>query len=104
MWNKIKSGLAAFYFSFPFQILLLHLKKNQVLLLFWMLLFAIVTGYFGKSLGVPFLFLDPEYMNEVGFISYCMVGVSVAGFSISFIITSYVLDAQRFNFVGWLTK
>ena len=104
MWTRLKSGLLALYFSFPVQLLLLHFKKNQVLLAFWVLLFAIITGNFGKTLGVPFLFLDPEYLNEVGFVSFLMVGVSVAWFSISFIITSYILDAQRFNFVGWLTK
>ena len=25
-----------------------------------------ITGSFGKYLGIPYLFLDPEYLNRVG--------------------------------------
>ena len=55
MLNKI-------LYSFPVQLLINNVKKNQVLLLCWFLLFIVVTGNFGKVLGIPYLFLDPEYM------------------------------------------
>src|SRR5262245_12878870 len=49
-------------YSFPVQLLLNNLKRNQVLLLCWIILFAMITGSFGKYLGIPYLFLDPEYL------------------------------------------
>lgn len=104
MKKRIIEILSGFYYSLPVQLLGLHLKKNQALLLFWLLLFAIITGNLGRSLGIPFLFLDPEYLNEVNFLSFFWIGLSIAGFSISFIITSYINDSTRFNFLASHTR
>ena len=49
-------------YFFPFQLLLLHLKKNHFLLAIWLLLFAIVAGDLGHRMGIPQLFLVPEYL------------------------------------------
>lgn len=57
----------AFHHSFPIRLFLMHIKYNQFLLLYWFLLFAIVGGAFGSSLGIPYLFLDPIYLDKVGF-------------------------------------
>ena len=100
----MKSSLLSIYYSFPVQLLLNHFKKNQVLLALWALLFAVVSGNFGSSLGVHYLFLDPEYLNEVGFKSFALMGLVVAGFSIAFHITSYIIDGHRFTFLGQLGK
>src|SRR5688572_19305301 len=40
-------------YSFPVQLLLNNLKRNQVLLLCWIIVFAMITGSFGKYLGIP---------------------------------------------------
>jgi len=90
--------------SLPLQLIGLHFRKNQALLLFWIFLFVIISKQFGVSMGIPYLFLDPEYMNEVGFLSFFIMGGSVAGFIISFHITTYIIDGQSFNFLGWLEK
>ena len=68
-------------YSFPVQLLLNNLKRNQVLLLCWIILFAMITGSFGKYIGIPYLFLDPEYLNRVNFQSFFIMGVVIAGFS-----------------------
>src|SRR5690606_20348695 len=100
LWlSKIRKPLDAFYFSFPIQLLLNHIKNNQVLLLCWVLLFAIVTENFGKVFGIPYLFLDPEYMQEVSFWSFFIIGIALGGFVMAFHITSYIMDGPKFSFL-----
>ena len=101
---SIKRSAFNLYYFFPVQILILHLKKNQVLLLYWVILFATITGNFGEVLGIPYLFLDPEYLNEVGFWSFFIMGIVIAGFIMSFNITGYILDGFRFKKLGTLTR
>lgn len=90
------------FYSFPIQLLVNNLRRNHVLILCWMILFAMVTGNFGKYLGIPYLFLDPEYLNEVNFTSFLFTGVMVSGFTAAFNITCYISDGHRFSFVGTL--
>lgn len=70
----------------------------------WFILFLIITGNFGRYLGIPFLFLDPEYLYKVSFSSFLIMGFVIAGFSIAFQITTYITDAARFSFLGALPK
>jgi len=88
--------------SFPAQLLFNNIKRNHILMLCWIILFAMVTGSFGKYLGIPYLFLDPEYMNKVNFTSFFIIGASLAGFATAFQITCYITDGHRFSFVGTL--
>ena len=97
MWHKL-------LYSFPIQLVINHLKKNQVLLAVWLLLFSIISGQFGKTLGIPYLFLDPEYLNEVGFLSFFLIGLTLGGFIMAFHISSYILDGHRFAFLGTVTR
>ena len=92
------------YYSFPVQLLFNNFRRNQVLLLCWIILFAMITGNFGKYLGIPYLFLDPEYLNRVNFTSFFIMGAVTAGFTTAFHITSYINDGHRFSFVGTLPK
>src|SRR4051812_18412507 len=92
----------ALFYSFPVQLLLNNFKRNQILLLCWIILFAMITGNFGKYLGIPYLFLDPEYLNSVNFTSFFIIGVMVAGFTAAFNITCYIADGHRFSFIGAL--
>ncbi|MEO0334077.1 MAG: patatin-like phospholipase family protein, partial [Bacteroidota bacterium] len=92
------------YYSLPMQLLILHLRKNQLLLLCWILLISIVTGYFGKSLGIPYLFLDPEYLGQINFFSFLWVGMTFGGFTMAYHITCYILDGPGFGFVGTLSR
>ena len=91
-------------YSFPAQLLFNNIKRNLVLLLCWIVLFAMITGSFGKYLGIPYLFLDPEYLNKVNFTSFFIMGLVTAGFTTAFHITCYITDGHRFSFVGTLSR
>ncbi|HYG17290.1 MAG TPA: patatin-like phospholipase family protein [Ohtaekwangia sp.] len=104
MLRKLYFLLPQIAYSFPVQLLLNNLKRNQVLILCWIILFTMITGTFGKYLGIPYLFLDPEYLNKVNFTSFFIMGISVAGFITAFHITCYIMDGHRFSFVGTLSR
>lgn len=73
------------------------------MLLFWLLLFGFVTKKVAANYGVPFLFLNPEYNNDVGFLSHFMVGFSCGGFIMAFNISSYIINGFRFQFLATLS-
>lgn len=98
------SFLPVIAYSFPVQLLLNNIRRNLVLLLCWIILFAMITGSFGKYLGIPYLFLDPEYLNKVNFASFFIMGLCTAGFTTAFHITCYINDGHRFTFLGALSK
>ena len=75
-----------------------------MLLFCWFFLFLVITENFGRYLGIPFLFLDPEYLNSVSFTSFFIIGFVLAGFTIAFHITAYIVDGHRFPFLGALPK
>jgi hypothetical protein len=91
-------------FSFPVQLFLNNIQRNHILMLCWVVLFAMITGSFGKYLGIPYLFLDPEYLNRVGFRSFFIIGTVLGGFTMAFHITCYIIDGHRFSFIGALRK
>lgn len=88
------------WFSFPIQLLLTNLKKNQVIVLFWILLFGFVVADWGKLFGIPYLFLDPEYHGQVNGRSLFIMGLAFGVFNSSFQITCYILDFERFRFLA----
>ena len=96
--------LSNIWFSLPVQLFILHLKKNQVLLFAWGFLIAIIAGKFGSAMGIHYLFLDPEYLNKVGFSSFFIMGLVVGAFSVSFHITCYILYGFRLNFIGVMPR
>ncbi len=102
--RKLYFFLPKIAYSFPVQLFLNNIRRNIVLVLCWMLLFAMITGNFGKYLGIPYLFLDPEYLNDVDFVSFFIMGSITAGFTMAFHITCYISDGHRFSFVGTLPK
>ena len=101
---KLRRVVDVIYYSFPVKLLLNHFKRNHVLLICWVILFAIISGNFGNYLGIPYLFLDPVYMNKVNFFSFFIMGIVIAGFSIAFHITTYINDGHRFSFIGIQSK
>ncbi len=89
-------------YSLPIQLLLNHVKKNQVMLFIWFIIFGFASQHLGRVMGIPYLFLDPEYLGEVGVQSMFILGMSFGIFNMSFQLTSYILDSNRFAFVGAL--
>jgi hypothetical protein len=91
-------------YSFPVQLLLNQLKRSQLIIFSWVILLAMVTGNFGKYLGIPYLFLDPEYLDQVDFLSFFILGLVTAGFAAACNITEYITEGHSFAFVGALAR
>ncbi len=92
------------YRFFPVQLLILHIKHHQILVLIWLFLFLIITNSWGKSYGIPYLLLDPEYLGSVDFISFSILGAAFGGFLMTWNITVYILDSYRFPFLATLNR
>lgn len=109
MIAKVAHSLPAKYFlhvweSFPVQLLLLHVRRNLVLLLFWLFLFGFISSSLGNLMGIPYLFLDPEYLDNVSWAGMGIMGFSLGIFFMSFQMVSYILYAHRYAFLGSVGK
>ncbi|MBA3705939.1 MAG: patatin-like phospholipase family protein [Bacteroidetes bacterium] len=82
--------------------ILLDFKKNQLLLIFWLFFFGIITNQVAASYGVGFLFLGPEYSDNTNIISYFLTGFACGGFIMAYNIASYIKNAFRFPFLATL--
>lgn len=91
-------------YFFPLQLIWVHLSRNHVILLYWAMLFGYVTGTMGKEYGIPYLFLDPEYLGKVNFWSYFILGIACGGFIMAFHITTYITDCRKFSFIATLSN
>ena len=98
------SRLPTLYRSTPLQLFLLHFRKNHFVLFSWVLFLLIFLQRIGNKLGIPYLFLDPEYLHRVDFLSFSLLGLSLGIFSLVFQITSYILYAARFPFFAFLKR
>ena len=96
----MKRLLTLIYYSFPVQLLLMHLKRYQLLLIFWIILAATIDGSFMKTFGAASLFLSPEYLGEVSFLSGCFTGFALGIFFMSWNITSFLLISHHFKFIA----
>jgi hypothetical protein len=92
------------YFSFPVQLFILHFRKYQVLLIFWLLLGSIIDSGFMKGFGADALFFVPEYMGSVSALSAGLIGVAMGVFFMSWNITTFILHTKRFKFLAAATK
>ncbi|MCE7053301.1 patatin-like phospholipase family protein [Algoriphagus sp. AGSA1] len=88
------------WYSFPIQLFFLHLRKNLGLILVWVLLMGVILEHFGVTLGIPFLFLDPEYLHQVSWISFFLMGVGFAILTMAFHMSTYIMDGRLFSFLA----
>ncbi len=91
-------------YFFPFQLLLLHLKKNHFLLFVWILLFGAVSGQVGNRIGIPQQFLVPEYLGKTGMLSFAMLGFAVGGFISGYNLYTYMMHGYRFPVIATLSR
>ncbi|MEO6894602.1 MAG: hypothetical protein ABI136_06160, partial [Ginsengibacter sp.] len=96
----MKTIFQNFYYSFPIQLLLLHFRKAQVLLILWLVLFLTISGYFMGSFGANTLFLAPEYLGSVNVAGAAITGVATGIFMMSWNITTFILHSGRFRFLA----
>lgn len=106
MWKKFISHpiLRGIIYFFPFQLLMLHLQRNQILLIIWLIILGFVSNRLGVGLGISYLFIVPEYLGNVSAYSYALVGFSFGGFITAFNVSSYVINSHRFTFLATLKK
>ncbi len=100
----MRKKLRHILYSFPVQLLLLHLRSNLLLLSWWVLLALFMSGSLGRELGVQYLFLDPEYLGQVNWWSFYLVGLALGGFFMGWNLTTYLLTAQHFPFLASLSR
>jgi Patatin-like phospholipase len=100
----MKAWLNGFYYSFPIQLVFLHFRKYQALLIFWFVLFSTVNGSFMKTFGADSLFLSPEYLGDVNALSAAIVGVAVGMFIMSWNIATFILFSRHFRFLAATTN
>lgn len=91
-------------YFFPFQLVLVHLKSNHLLLLFWLFIWGLISKTILSKYGGYNLFLYPEYLGNVDFISHFILGFAFGGFVIAFNIASYVLNGSKFPILATLSK
>src|SRR5690606_32332748 len=91
----MKKIFASVFYSFPVQLVLLHFKKFQALLIFWLVLFSTCAGNFMAKYGAGALFLAPEYLGKVNAISTAILGMALGIFVMSWNITSFILRSEE---------
>lgn len=100
----MKKRLLNIYYTFPVQLVKLQLKHNVLLLSLWVVLFALMSGGIGSSMGFHKMFLDPEYMGEVTFWSFFIIGLAYGSFFIAWNTSIYILNSYRFPFLASLYR
>ncbi|MEL6924691.1 MAG: patatin-like phospholipase family protein, partial [Bacteroidota bacterium] len=100
----MKKWINDILYSFPVQLLALHLRNNLVLIGTWVFLALLMTGTVAKLYGIRYLFLAPEYLGVVNFWSFFFVGLAFGGFTMTWNLTTYLLDAQHFPFLASLGR
>lgn len=106
MSSKItyRTRLSRLIYFFPFQLVWLQLKKNHLLLIFWLILFGFAANKLVVKFGVPNLLLYPEYMGSGGLWAFGILGFSLGGFVMAFNIYTYILHAFRFPFLATVSR
>src|SRR5215204_5578863 len=97
---RLREYLHGIFYSLPLQLLFLHFRKYQVLILFWALLFSVVNSGFMKSFGADALFLAPEYLGNVNSISAAIMGMAIGVFIMCWNITTFILFSRHFTFLA----
>ncbi|MBA3827905.1 MAG: patatin-like phospholipase family protein [Taibaiella sp.] len=96
----MRQMLKRIYYFLPVQLVLLHFRKYQLLLGFWLLLVSIVLGHFASHFGASALFLAPEYLGKINFLSMMMLGGCMAVFVMGWHITTFIVHGHRIPYMS----
>ncbi|MCB9282579.1 MAG: patatin-like phospholipase family protein [Lewinellaceae bacterium] len=100
----MRKKLSQLFYSFPLQLLALHLRSNILLLGIWLFLTLLVTGSLGRKYGIVYLFRSPEYLGQVDFWSFFFVGFAYGAMVMSWNLTVYLVGAHFFPFLATLSR
>ncbi|MBV9960696.1 MAG: hypothetical protein JO072_00485 [Parafilimonas sp.] len=70
------------------------------MLVFWIILFATISGHFLKPYGADSLMLAPEYLGRVNALSTAFAGFAVASYIMSWNITTFILHSRHIKFLA----
>ncbi len=101
---QARKAMQKIFHSLMVQLVFHHMKRNLALLAVWVIILAALSGGLGRVYGIHYLFLDPEYLGNVNFWSFFIVGVAFGNLIMAWHITSYILDGHRFRFIGVLQR
>lgn len=101
---SIINYLVGLRYSFATQLVVVHLKKNLILLLFWLVLFSIAVLGNGAKYGAPYTVLEPEYLGQVSWISFFWLGMAFGLFLTAWNLAAYMLNSFRFPFLATLRQ
>lgn len=96
----MKKVLNRIYYFLPVQLLLLHFRKYQLLLFFWLILLLTITGRFASHFGASSLFLAPEYLGSISFVSMFLLGCAMCVFIMAWHITTFIIHSKRIPYMG----
>lgn len=96
----MKKFFTGFFYSLPIQLVFLHFRRYQILLLFWFILFATISGHFLKPYGADSLMLAPEYLGDVSALSIAFVGFTIGSYIMSWNITTFILHTKHIRFLA----
>ncbi len=97
IWQKYRS-------FFPLQLIIEYFKRDYLILLFWLILFLVITGKLGTEFGLQYIFLSPEYMGKINALSFLFLGIGVGSFIMAFNVSSYVATAHRYPFLATVKR
>ncbi len=104
-FNTRSNAVYQFYAAFfPIQLLVYQLKYNLMALIYWAVLFLIISENVGSKYGLPYLFFSPEYLGNISGWSFFLLGFAIGGFIMSFNIFSYLRLGPHFPFLATLSK
>src|ERR1700722_17112235 len=96
----MKRVLQGIYYFLPVQLLILHFRKYQLLLFFWLILILTITGNFASHFGSSSLFLAPEYLGHISFASMFLLGCAMCVFIMTWHITTFIIHSKRIPYMG----
>jgi len=96
----MKRVIRGIYYFLPVQLLLLHFRKYQLLVAFWLILLFTITGHFAAHFGASSLFLAPEYMGRISFMSMFLQGCAMCVFIMTWNITTFIIHSKRMPYMG----
>ncbi len=92
------------YYSFPVQLVILQFRNHFLFVVIWLLILGSFMGWIGANFGLHYVFLTPEYLGRVSFLSYFIVGIAFGIFLFSWNLSTYLLSAFRFPFLATLRR
>lgn len=98
--GRLSGYIKGIYRFLPVQLFLLHFRKYEFLLIFWIIVITTITGHFAASFGASSLFLSPEYRGTTNFISMLLLGGAMAVFVMAWHITTFIIHSHRVPFMG----